>query len=197
MQGVMSRYGEDVAELRDRRNTKLKEIVRMENMRWEEEEGGEKRADGLCRRLLAMNAIQIGIMEEQRRLIDLVEGIARKSNVQIPRTRSCFELFRKEREGGNKRLNLTVVSASKLPKTDFFRSCDSYCVTYINGSGSSPSFRTSVVQRSTSPTWNEQFTWKLGGDTTILTITLWDKDNVVRSFVSPCLTSMRRCQRTT
>ncbi|EKX32347.1 hypothetical protein GUITHDRAFT_121488 [Guillardia theta CCMP2712] len=177
MQDVMSRYGEDVAELRDRRNTELKEIVGMENMR----------------RLLAMNAIQIGIMEEQRRLIDLVEGIARKSNVQIPRTRSCFELFGKEREG-NKRLNLTVLSASKLPKMDFFRSCDPYCVAYINGSGSSPSFRTSVVQRSTSPTWNEKFTWKLGGDTTILTITLWDKDNVSKDdLIGTVIVDLRSC----
>eukprot|EP00960_Hanusia_phi_P066460 766402-Hanusia_phi.AAC.2 len=161
---VMERYGSNVLEQRERRNQEFKELVGIENMR----------------RLLVMNMLQIGVLDEQRRMSTMLESMAMQSLGKLPEAEKSM-LKRLEdflRKVGT--VTVTILGASDLPRMDLIRSCDPYCVAYIDGSGEPETFVTETFAKNTNPRWNQEFSWEMYSDTNFLTVSVWDRDNVTK-----------------
>ncbi|EKX32346.1 hypothetical protein GUITHDRAFT_121487 [Guillardia theta CCMP2712] len=167
MLDILERYGKDVSELRERRNRELREIVGMENMK----------------RLLAMNLMQINVLEDQRRTLDLVESIASSIMDSIPeRRKSFFAAASSSHPESSKigKLSVCVHGASGLPKMDLIRSCDPYCILYLTGQEDAQSYVTRTIPRSVTPKWEEEFEWDVAAEASSVVITVWDKDNITK-----------------
>jgi len=161
---VMDRYGSNVLEHRERRNHEFKELVGIENMR----------------RLLVMNLLQINVLDEQKRIADVLESMAVKTFGSVPEHKRSLLNPSARVVSRLGELHVTVVSATGLPRMDLIRSCDPYCVLYIDGHGDQQTHITETVPKSQTPHWNEKFVWDLYTDTRIVTISLWDRDNVTK-----------------
>ncbi|KAJ1472357.1 C2 domain-containing protein [Baffinella frigidus] len=72
---------------------------------------------------------------------------------------------------------VTLVSAANLPKMDLLSKCDPYCIFYINGTHSAAK-KSSVRKNTKNPEWQETLSFRVSDSTTILTVTVWDKDKV-------------------
>ena len=82
-------------------------------------------------------------------------------------------------------LDVTVLWATGLPKMDLFRSCDAYCLLFLNEEGDeryadylqfhSQAQETRVI-KSTSPAWGEKFQFSVSAMTRGLVLSVWDKD---------------------
>ncbi|EKX47388.1 hypothetical protein GUITHDRAFT_106834 [Guillardia theta CCMP2712] len=142
---LLDRYGEDLSELQDRKNQDFKLILEIENMR----------------RLLSMNALQNQLVAQQKRIVQVMEGIAQKSSVTI----------QEEEEEEDQ---------EHLPRMDLVRSCDPYCILFLDGEGSRDSYMSKIIRKQVNPTWDEAFEWKVYSNSTIVTISVWDKDNITK-----------------
>ncbi|EKX47510.1 hypothetical protein GUITHDRAFT_106497 [Guillardia theta CCMP2712] len=93
---------------------------------------------------------------------------------------SAVELSRPPSSPANAEMyvTLTVLSASNLPKMDVLRKCDGYCMVYVDGNTLQPTYRTETVVGSLNPEWNSSFEWQLYPGMTILTVAVWDRDNL-------------------
>ena len=125
-----------------------------------------------------MNMLQIGVLDEQKRMAHVLESLAIKSLGQLPAAEKSMMKRLEEflRKVGV--INLTIIGASDLPRMDLIRSCDPYCVTYVDGSGEPETYVTETFSKEPNPKWNQAFSWDMYSDTNFLTISVWDRDNV-------------------
>ena len=125
-----------------------------------------------------MNLLQINVLDEQKRIADVLESMAVKTFGSVPEHKRSLLKPSARVVSRLGELHVTVVSATGLPRMDLIRSCDPYCVLYIDGHGDQQTHITETVPKSQTPHWNEKFVWDLYTDTRIVTISLWDRDNV-------------------
>ena len=141
-----------------------------------EEEGVSHNSS--CRRLLSMNALQNQLVAQQKRIVQVMEGIAQKSSVTIQEEE---EEDQGRGAGALGTLTLLLVRAERLPRMDLLRSCDPYCILFLDGEGSRDSYMSKIIRKQVNPTWAETFEWKVYSNSTIVIISVWDKDNVSRA----------------
>eukprot|EP00960_Hanusia_phi_P001993 57500-Hanusia_phi.AAC.1 len=125
-----------------------------------------------------MNLLQINVLDEQKRIADVLESMAIKTFGSVPEHKRS--LLKPSPNAARRlgELHVTIVSASGLPRMDLIRSCDPYCVLYIDGHGDQPTHTTATIPKTTTPHWNEKCVWDLYSDSRMVTISVWDRDNV-------------------
>eukprot|EP00286_Rhodomonas_abbreviata_P005352 CAMPEP_0181332428 /NCGR_PEP_ID=MMETSP1101-20121128/25092_1 /TAXON_ID=46948 /ORGANISM="Rhodomonas abbreviata, Strain Caron Lab Isolate" /LENGTH=355 /DNA_ID=CAMNT_0023442079 /DNA_START=34 /DNA_END=1101 /DNA_ORIENTATION=- len=169
---LMKRFGEDVSLRADQRDKEVMELVQLDNLK----------------RTLAIFTAQSRMIKEQRRVVQLMEGLAKTS--LPPDEWESLNPEEASDAGHAAVLSVELLQAQELPRMDLVRACDPYAVMFVDGvvEGSGES----VVRKSTwrranrNPVWNEFFSWKTSKQTSTLTVTIWDKDNVTADDIVGC-----------
>lgn len=171
---LMKRYGEDMSGRMEQRDREVLEVMELENLK----------------RTLAIFTAQSRMIREQKRVVQMMEHVA-KTSLPPEVWESIAVLVEDEATGPpgmTGTLEVELVQGEKLPYMDMLRACDPYAVMYIDGvDGEYNIVNTSDYKaKCTDPVWNEKFKWHTSDDSTTLTVTIWDKDNLSQDDIIGC-----------
>ena len=71
------------------------------------------------------------------------------------------------------KLRVEVVKATNLPRMDYLRNCDGYCVLWIDHGPDPATHVSEVVPHEPNPSFNQTFLWDYNSSTTKLYISIW------------------------
>jgi hypothetical protein len=178
---MMERYGEDVQERMEQQNGDVMHLLRIEEMR----------------RHLATYRAMSSILAQQKYIMKSVEAVAKATCTpdllaslnQVLHAADKVRLHADDADGGEiRKLTVEVAEAKNLPKMDLLGKCDPYCVLIINGTGKQNVYSTTIMQKSSNPTWGETFSWMISSNTDkVLTITVMDKDTFKNDDLVGCV----------
>ena len=161
---LMSRYGTEPSEIADRRKDELMELHDMEGVR----------------RQIAMQIGQVKILNSQKRMSDLMTRMGKElvpaAIVESAEQAEVVYTSPASKTAGVLRVQL--VEARNLPRMDLLAGCDAYCVLFVNACSGLSTFASEVINKNVNPVWKQDFEWRMTSQTKVLSVTLWDKDDV-------------------
>ncbi|EKX33173.1 hypothetical protein GUITHDRAFT_120654 [Guillardia theta CCMP2712] len=161
---LMNRYGTEPSVISERRKSELLELHDLEGIR----------------RQIGTQIGQVKLLGSQQQVLDLLTSIGKE-------LAPAAIALQKEQEQqvqtapaptSVKLLRVTLVRATNLPRMDLFSGCDPYCVLFVNACSGLSTFASEVKHKNVNPVWEQQFEWTTTSRTKVLSVTLWDKDDV-------------------
>ncbi|EKX32754.1 hypothetical protein GUITHDRAFT_121057 [Guillardia theta CCMP2712] len=165
---LMNRYGMEPSEISERRKSELLELHDLEGIR----------------RQIGTQIGQVKLLGSQQRVLDLLTSIGKEI---APSAIAAAMAQQKEQEQDIhtaaaptlvKLLRVTLVRATNLPRMDLISGCDPYCVLFVNACSGLSTFASEVLHKNVNPEWEQEFEWRMTSQTKVLSVTLWDKDDV-------------------
>lgn len=182
LNGLDVRSGEAINDLMDRYGSSLRDLAQVRSRDIQEQMPLEN-----AQRLLALNMGLAEVIDEARRISEILQTHYRAP----PNKRGLLKSLEEENASKSEvlgTLRVTVVKADNLPKMDYFRACDGYCVLWIDHGPNAVSCVTSVVPHNPNPVFNETFEWAYNTSTSKLYISVWDKDDMSTDDLVGCIT---------
>ncbi|KAJ1489838.1 C2 domain-containing protein [Baffinella frigidus] len=164
---LLERYGEEVSDKTEQRSRETLQLLKIEN----------------ARREIQMHLAQACMLSEQRRLMQLMESVAGKIDPSIKPEQPKKFFAAQVQEKATLRLSVLLRKATALPRMDYFSLCDPYAILYVNGFHAQAQ-SSSTIRREINPEWDEHFEWEISKSTTMLSITIWDKDMITKATIS-------------
>ncbi|EKX37118.1 hypothetical protein GUITHDRAFT_116695 [Guillardia theta CCMP2712] len=159
---LMNRYGTDPSQIADRRRQEKMELYEMQSIR----------------RQIAMQLSQNRILNIQKEILERTNGMGNNQAAQeiSSPTAKEWKTDKQAKEVGI--LQVRLLRATKLPRMDMITGCDPYCMLFVNSCIGLSTFASEVSRKNVNPEWDEVFEWTMTSQTKVLSMTLWDKDEV-------------------